>query len=113
MVELNNLRMTLLPPQYSTRQLIDEHFRSVNAQPQVVVELDSIGAMIQLIRKSELAGIVGEIAIADTEGVSVVPLENPTPIRTPGLLWMRGGGVPAASQAFAKQIRRVLKEGDV
>ncbi|MBL7251254.1 LysR substrate-binding domain-containing protein [Alloalcanivorax marinus] len=110
MVELNNLRMTLLPPQYSTRQLIDEHFRSANAQPQVVVELDSIGAMIQLIRKSELAGIVGEIAIADTDGVSVVPLENPTPIRTPGLLWMRGGGVPAASQAFAKQIRRVLKD---
>ncbi len=109
MVELHNLRMTLLPPVFSTRQLLDEYFRSVGAEPQVVVELNAITPMIELIRQTELAGIVGETAIADTDGLCVVPLENPTPMRTPGLLWLRGGIGASGSREFAKVVRRILE----
>src|SRR5690606_15905090 len=59
MAELHQLRMTLLTQQYSTRQLLDAHFRSAGVEPRVVVEMNSVGPMIELIRKSELAGIVG------------------------------------------------------
>lgn len=108
MVELHQLRMTLLPTMFSTRQLLDEYFRAVGAEPQVVVELNSIAPMIELIRQTELAGIIGESAIGDSEGLRIVPLENPTPIRTPGLLWVRGAAGAAGSREFAKVVRRVL-----
>ncbi|WP_437884336.1 LysR substrate-binding domain-containing protein [Pseudomonas sp. LRF_L74] len=112
MVELHNLRMTLLPSLFSTRQLLDEYFRAAGARPQVVVELNSIAPMIELIRQTELAGIVGETAIADTTGLSVVPLESPTPIRTPGLLWLRGAAGATASREFAREVRRVLSRNE-
>lgn len=108
MVELHNLPMTLLPSRFSTRQLIDEYLRSAGAKPQVIVELNSIAPMIELIRRTELAGIVGETAVADLNDLKVVPLESPTPIRTPGLLWLRGGEGVKASSEFARVIRRLL-----
>jgi LysR family cyn operon transcriptional activator len=112
MVELHNLRMTLLPSIYSTRLLLDECFRSAGARPQVVVELNTIGPMIELIRQTELAGIVAATAVADRTGLSVVPLEDPTPMRTPGLLWLRGGTKNLGSQEFSKVVRRQLNQDD-
>lgn len=108
MIELHSLRMTLLPPIYSTRLLLDECLRSAGAQPQVVVELNTIGPMIELIRQTELAGIVAPSAVVGITGVKVVPLEDPTPMRTPGLLWLRGQAKNVAGQEFAKVIRRHL-----
>lgn len=108
MIELHNLRMTLLPPIYSTRLLLDECLRSAGAQPQVVVELNTLGPMIELIRQTELAGIVAPSAVTGITGVKVVPLEAPTPMRTPGLLWLRGKTNNLAGQEFAKEVRRNL-----
>lgn len=110
MVELHNLRMTLLPAIYSTRLLLDECLRSAGARPQVVVELNTIGPMIELIRQTELAGIVAGSAIAGIPGVRLVPLEDPTPMRTPGLLWLRNQPKNLGSQEFAKVVRRQLSQ---
>lgn len=113
MVELHKLRMTLLPSVYSTRLLLDECFHSAGASPQVVVELNTIGPMIELIRQTELAGIVAITAVADRSGLSVIPLEDPTPMRTPGLLWLRGVTKNLGSQEFAKVVRRQLNHDEV
>ncbi|NKF22254.1 LysR substrate-binding domain-containing protein [Solimonas marina] len=110
MVELHNLRMTLLPPMFSTRQLLDEYFRAAGAEPQVVVELNSIAPMIELIRRTDLAGIVGATAVAESDGLRIVPLENPTPIRTPGLLWRRGGSGATGGREFAQVVRKLLNQ---
>jgi len=113
MMELHNLRMTLLSNVFSTRKLLDEHFYAVGAMPQVVVEMNSIAPMIELIRKTELAGIIGATAVIDTQGIAVVPLENPTPVRTPGLLWLRGETRASLGMEFAKAIRQVLNRDDI
>ncbi|WLH65215.1 LysR substrate-binding domain-containing protein [Pseudomonas sp. FP2300] len=109
MVELQNVRMALLPKTFSTRQQLDECFRACGAQPLVVAEMNTIMPMIELIRQTELAGIVGETAVEVVEGLSIVALENPTPIRTPGLLWKRGGTEDFAIKQFAAVVRRATE----
>lgn len=111
MIELHNLRMALLPPIFSTRQQLDECFRATGAEPVVVAQMNTIMPMIELVRQTDLAGIVGETAVGGLEGVSIVALENPTPIRTPGLLWKRGGSDDLVIKQFAAVVRRATAAG--
>jgi LysR family cyn operon transcriptional activator len=111
MIELHNLRMVLLPSVFSTRQQLDECFRAAGAEPVVVAEMNTIMPMIELVRRTDLAGIVGETAISALDGLSVVALENPTPVRTPGLLWKRGGSEEVAIKQFASVVRRTTEAG--
>jgi LysR family cyn operon transcriptional activator len=109
MTELNNLRMTLFPSQYNTRRLIDECLDGANARPEVVVELNTVQPMLELIRRSELAGIVGALSVDVASGLAVIALENPTPTRTPGLLWKRGAPETPAIKQFAMVIMRAVE----
>ena len=109
MVELHRSRMVLLPGEFSTRQLLDECFEAAGAEPVVVVELNSIAPMIELIRQTDLAGIIAETTVAPTPDLRVIPLQDPTPMRTPGLLWKKGAPRAPALQQFAAIIRRAAK----
>lgn len=111
MIELHNLRMALLPAMFSTRQQLDECFRAAGAEPVVVAEMNTIMPMIELVRQTDLAGIVGETALGGVEGLAIVALENPTPIRTPGLLWKRGGSDDLVIKQFAAVVRRATDAG--
>jgi LysR family cyn operon transcriptional activator len=106
MVELHRMRMVLLPRQMSTRLLLDECFEAAGAAPLVVAEINSIGPMIELIRLTALAGIIAETAVPPSADLRIVPLEDPTPIRTPGLLWRKGAASSPAMKHLASIIRR-------
>ncbi|WP_053158100.1 LysR substrate-binding domain-containing protein [Pseudomonas sp. Pf153] len=111
MVELHGVSMVLLSSVYSTRLMLDECFQAAGAEPQVIVEMNSITPIVELIRQSQLAGIVGKTGILDTRGLSFVALEHPTPIRTPGLLWLRGSQSTLVGANFAKILKRQLTNG--
>jgi LysR family transcriptional regulator, cyn operon transcriptional activator len=111
MVELHQLRMVLLPPAFSTRLLLDESFEAAGAAPRVVVELNSIAPMLELIRRTDLAGIVAETAITPSPDLAVLPLEDPTPRRSPGLLWMKGAARSPTMRHMAAIIRRAVGLG--
>ncbi|MGE0350088.1 LysR substrate-binding domain-containing protein [Hydrogenophaga sp.] len=106
MIELNHCRMVLLPPQFSTRKLLNDCFEAASAQPLVIAQLNSIAPMLELIRQTDLAGIIAETAVSPSTGLRVVPLEDPTPIRTPGLLWKKGGNRSPTVKHMASVIRR-------
>lgn len=106
MIELNRCRMVLLPPQFSTRKLLDDCFEAAGAQPLVIAQLNSIAPMLELIRQTDLAGIIAETAVSPSAGLRMVPLEDPTPIRTPGLLWKKGGNRSPTVKHMASVIRR-------
>ncbi|MCE8020508.1 LysR family transcriptional regulator [Halomonas sp. MCCC 1A11036] len=110
MVELNGARMTLLAPHFSTRQLLDECFAAAGAQPQIVAELNAISPMVELVRRTDLCSIVAENALSDEPGIRAIPLESPTPIRTPGLLWSQQAQRSPASRFMADTIRQVVKQ---
>jgi LysR family cyn operon transcriptional activator len=109
MVELHNLRMALLPKTFGTRKLLDECFRSAGAEPLVVVEMNTLLPMVELVRKTDLACIVADTAVGATDDMVVIELENPTPIRTPGLLWKKGGSDDPVLRQFASVVRRALE----
>jgi LysR family cyn operon transcriptional activator len=106
MVELHALRMVLLPASFQTRKLLDECFEQAGAQPLVVAQLNSVAPMIELIRHTDLAGIITETAVSPGTELAVVPLEDPTPIRTPGMLWHKGATRSPVLNHFAEIIRR-------
>lgn len=106
MSELHQVPMVLLPRQFLTRQLLDECFESAGCQPWVVAELNSVGPMIELIRQTELAGIIAETAITPAPDLSVITLEDPRPMRTPGLLWNKSTSRSPAVKHMADVIRR-------
>jgi LysR family cyn operon transcriptional activator len=106
MVELHHVRMVLLHPQFQTRQLLDECFEAAGATPLVVAQFNSVAPMIELIRQTELAGIIGETAVSPSADLRVLPLEDPTPIRTPGMLWQKGATRSPMIKHFADIIRR-------
>jgi LysR family transcriptional regulator, cyn operon transcriptional activator len=106
MVELHNVRMVMLPAQFLTRKLLDDCFDAAGATPVIAAQLNSIAPMIELIRQTDLAGIIPESALAQSSGLRVIPLEDPTPIRTPGMLWPKGATRSPVLKHFAEIIRR-------
>jgi LysR family cyn operon transcriptional activator len=112
MVELHGVRMVMLPGEFSTRQLLDEAFEAAGAEPRVVVELNSVAPTIELIRRTDLAGIVAETALTPSDDLAVVPLEDPTPRRTPGLLWKKGAARSPTMRHMAAVIRRAVGRDD-
>jgi LysR family transcriptional regulator, cyn operon transcriptional activator len=106
MVELHNVRMVLLPAQFLTRKLLDDCFEQAGAQPLVVAQINSVTPMIELIRQTDLAGIITETAVQPSADLRVIPLEDPTPIRTPGMLWPKGAARSPVLRHFAEIIRR-------
>lgn len=111
MVELQMVRMTLLPAYFSTRQILDECFAAARVEPQVVVELNSVMPMVELVKKTDLATIVSEMVVPNLEDLRVIPIEDPTPMRTPGLLWVRGGPQSEAVKHFVNSVRRYSSQG--
>lgn len=106
MSELHLQRMVLLPRSFSTRVLLDESFRMANAAPVVVAEMNAIAPMIELVRATDIATIVSTHALR-REDVKMIPLESPTPVRSPGLLWRRDEARTPAARAFASIVRSV------
>lgn len=106
MSELNLQRMVLLPRSFSTRVLLDESFRMANAAPVIVAEMNAIAPMIELVRETDIATIVSTHALR-REDVKMIPLDSPTPVRSPGLLWRRDEARTPAARAFASIVRSV------
>jgi LysR family cyn operon transcriptional activator len=104
--ELHLQRMVLLPRSFSTRVLLDESFRMANAAPVVVAEMNALAPMIELVRATDIATIVSTHALR-RDDVKMIPLESPTPVRSPGLLWRRDEARTPAARAFASIVRAV------
>jgi LysR family cyn operon transcriptional activator len=107
MVELHRQNLVLLPHSFTTRTLLDECFRSCGAEPVVVAEMNTIAPMIGLVARTQLATIVSSLAVTVPEDVKIIPLESPTPMRTPGILWKRHAKQTPAVRSFAAAMRKV------
>lgn len=107
-VELHRTRMALLQSTFTTRRLIDEAFAMAGAEPTVVAEMNTVSSLIELVRQTDFATILGDSAVPRLPELRVIPLQDPTPIRTPGLMWKRGAMRVAAVREFAHLIRSAV-----
>jgi LysR family cyn operon transcriptional activator len=112
MIELHRRPMILPPKPFATRRLLDEAFASAGAVPRICVESGSIAAMLATAAHSELATIVSRHAAQPDPRLRQVPLESPTPIRTPGLVRLRAKQMTPAEATFASMVRQVTTQAD-
>jgi LysR family cyn operon transcriptional activator len=109
MVELHQQPLVLLPSYFATRTLLDECFRSCGAEPVVVAEMSTILPMLGLVLRMPVGAIAAVNAVPPAmAGLRMVPIESPTPIRTPGLVWPESPQA-AAVEAFAVVVRKTAR----
>ncbi|MFY9513930.1 MAG: LysR substrate-binding domain-containing protein [Rubrivivax sp.] len=107
MIELHQQPLVLLPSRFTTRAMLDECFAACGAEPSVVAEMSTVAPMIGLVLRAPVGTIVSANAVPpELAGLRTVPIESPTPIRTPGLLWRAEGAKAAVLQAFAVIVRK-------
>ncbi|HEV7577389.1 MAG TPA: LysR substrate-binding domain-containing protein [Caldimonas sp.] len=107
MVELHQQRLVLLPAYFATRTLLDECFLACGAEPVVVAEMSTIAPMLGLVLRMPIAAIVAINAVPKAmSGLQMIPLESPTPVRTPGILWQREVAQSAPVKSFAVIVRK-------
>jgi LysR family cyn operon transcriptional activator len=108
--ELDEVPMVLLGPDFCTRRLWEESARSAGIRPRVSVEMNTIGSILAAVRQSASVTVLPaqSLAAEPADGLVAVPLRGPTPRRTVGLLYRRGGYRCAATEAFGSLLRDIL-----
>ena len=107
LVELHRQPLVLLTEAFATRAMLDECFRACSAEPLVVVEMNTLAPMLALVERTQIGAIVSENALRERPGLRAVPLESPTPMRTPGILWKRDVEKSAPMRAFSSIVRAI------
>lgn len=107
MAELHALPMVLPPKEFATRQVLDQCLESVGAIPAIVAQMNTISPMLGYVRRSDVATITSGMVLGEDPALVAVPLEAPTPVRTPGIVWRQDGVRSAAMRSFASIVRRV------
>jgi LysR family transcriptional regulator, cyn operon transcriptional activator len=108
MVELHRQSLVLSTNDTTTRELLEGWFRSVGAEPIVVVEMNPIASALALVRRMDVGAIISRQALIEVKDLRIIPIENPTPMRTPGILWKRDRQPTAAAKSFAVILRSVV-----
>lgn len=92
--------LVLLNDAFVTRQYIDDHCARHRIQPKVVIEVNSISAIVEIVRRGHLATILPDRIAREHEGLHPVPLDPPLPTRTAAVLERKDAYRTAASRAF-------------
>ena len=105
MAELAGVPLVLLNRQYSTRRLIDAYLEAAGCVATVACETNTIDLMLGLVSASGLAAIVPESAIEPADGIRVLSLVDPVPLRISAILWSRHKFRTVAAKTFAEIVR--------
>ena len=103
--------LVLLSAKYCTRQLIDRAFASAGVRPSVKVEMNSVESILSTVRQGQLASLLPSLALCKRDkGLKAIPLIEPKPHRSVGLLWLRDAQRRAAAEAFGRVTEQVLQD---
>ncbi len=107
MAELHGAPLVLMPREFATRQMLDQCFETCRAVPQIVAQMNTIAPALRLVEHSDIATITSERALSENSALVRIPLEAPTPVRTPGIVWRDDGVRTAPMRSFAAIVRQV------
>ena len=108
MIELHGENLVLSTRMTTTRRMLDDWFRLVGAEPVIVAEVDAIAPMLELVRRIDAAAIVSRLVVPEGGDLKVVPLQNPMPVRVPGILWRRDREPSDVARSFAAILRNAM-----
>ncbi len=104
--------LVLLPDIFCARRLLNASFEQAGIVPKVAVEMNSIEGILATVKTSKLATVLPRLSLGleGNDGLRGIPLKHPTPRRSLGLLWKKGGYRSGAAQALADQVRIVVNK---
>ncbi|AQQ37766.1 MULTISPECIES: transcriptional regulator CynR [Burkholderia] len=99
---LHDAPLVLLTAEFATRTQIDRYFRAHDVQPRVLMEANSLGAVIEIVRRTTLATLLPATIAVEHDDLVAVALDPAVLRRTAVLLQRRGAYRSAAARAFVE-----------
>ncbi|MBN3763428.1 transcriptional regulator CynR [Burkholderia sp. Ac-20365] len=94
--------LVLLNKAFATRRYIDEYCALHRVRPHVAIEVNSISAIVEIVRHGQLATVLPDGIAREHADLRPVPLDPPLPARTAALLQRKDAYRTAASKAFVQ-----------
>jgi LysR family cyn operon transcriptional activator len=98
--------LALLGKQFVTRVHIDNYLQACQVAPKVAVEVNTISALVEIVRHSRLLTILPEAIAGQAAGLRNLALASPPPPRTVMLLRRKGAYQSAATRALEDMVMR-------
>ncbi|CVG12172.1 transcriptional regulator CynR [Serratia marcescens] len=100
LAEWQHLPLALLSGDFATRQFIDRYCTQLGFRPQVAVEANALGAIVEIVRRGQLATLLPAAIARENRQLKKVALANAMPVRQAVWLQRKGAYRSAAAQAF-------------
>lgn len=107
---LQQAPLVLLSRDFATRLYVDEYCHQHGIHPQVAMEANAIGAIVEIVRRGQLATILPEAIGRENSALRPVPLASPMPKRNAVLLQRKESYRSAAVQAFTAMLYQQMQE---
>lgn len=98
--------LVLLSEDFATRQFIDDYCRRQGIRPRVAMEANAIGAIIEIVRRGQLATLLPAAVSQENPQLHPVRLTDVMPARRAVLLQRKDAYRSAASRAFIEVLHR-------
>ncbi|MGV8920380.1 MAG: transcriptional regulator CynR [Pseudomonas sp.] len=108
LVELEQLPLALLTSNFITRTCIDDYCLNRGIKPNVVMEANSVNAILEIVRRAGIATILPEATAAEDRTLREIDFVEEPPHRTAALLRRRNSYQSRASVEFEKLVRAKL-----
>ncbi|WP_431223064.1 transcriptional regulator CynR [Serratia sp. L9] len=109
-LELQQLPMVLLNRDFATRIYVDDYCQHQSITPYVAMEANAIGAIVEIVRRGQLATILPQAIARDNPLLRPIPLAIPMPARNALLLQRKEGYRSAAVRAFIEMLNELALE---
>lgn len=110
--QLDRVPLAMLGARFATRRLLDGYFQRAGVRPHVVVEIDSVDALLHLVQQGVAAAFLPGRMVGRAPRVRLLQVTDPKPVRPAGLVWRRSAYRSAAAVAFADTLRTVVARDD-
>jgi LysR family cyn operon transcriptional activator len=108
---LDGAAMALLNTSFATRTHADAYFQAQGVVPRVAIEANTISALLEIIRREDIATILPCTIAAAHSDLRALALSPPPPGRTVVMMHRRDSYRSAAATAFAVQVRDWMRAG--
>lgn len=101
---LDRQRLMLLSEDYCTRRIWNRCAQEAEIQPDVHIEMNTIGGLLSALETNTMAGTILPaltMRMKAAERLKSVPLKKPTPRRSVGMVWRNGGYRSKAALSFS------------
>ncbi|MBN3818827.1 transcriptional regulator CynR, partial [Paraburkholderia sp. Se-20369] len=99
---LNDVPLVLLTAEFATREQIDRYCGQHEMRPRVLMEANALSAVIEIVRRTNLATLLPATIAGDRDDLVAVGLAPPLLKRTAVLMQRKGAYRSAAARAFVE-----------